>query len=102
MRLFLFYYVEAHKYREHPSVQATGSKSGKRNWGMAILIRQLIILVVCRPQYKRIAAFVGDWTFLAPRRFMLDMTKGTHKSWAYCTCFLSHLRWCDTWTIILT
>ncbi|KAF9810805.1 hypothetical protein IEO21_06785 [Rhodonia placenta] len=35
------------------------------------------------PQYKRIAAFTGDWQFQAPRRLTLSVISKTHDAWAY-------------------
>ncbi|KIJ11923.1 hypothetical protein PAXINDRAFT_118603 [Paxillus involutus ATCC 200175] len=35
------------------------------------------------PQYKRIAAFQGDYYFQVPRRFSLAMTSATQKVWSY-------------------
>ena len=37
------------------------------------------------PQYKRIAAFQGDYYFQAPRRYSLAITSATQKVWSYCT-----------------
>jgi len=42
------------------------------------------ILNAISPQFKRIAAFLGDGVFQAPRRWMLDNTVGTNPNvWAY-------------------
>ncbi|CCM05063.1 uncharacterized protein FIBRA_07269 [Fibroporia radiculosa] len=35
------------------------------------------------PQYKRIAAFQGDWEFQAPRRFTLGIASKSQNTWAY-------------------
>jgi len=35
------------------------------------------------PQYKRVAAFVGDFYFQAPRRSMLAQMSKTQKTWSY-------------------
>ncbi|KIM38333.1 hypothetical protein M413DRAFT_30177 [Hebeloma cylindrosporum] len=35
------------------------------------------------PQYKRIAAFLGDLIFHSPRRFFLDEVSGKQKTWSY-------------------
>ncbi|KAG6908771.1 hypothetical protein DXG01_003383 [Tephrocybe rancida] len=35
------------------------------------------------PQYKRIAAFMGDGVFQAPRRFLLDHRSGKQDTWAF-------------------
>lgn len=35
------------------------------------------------PQYKRIAAFVGDFGFQAPRRFFVQQLSGGQPVWSY-------------------
>ncbi|CCL98520.1 uncharacterized protein FIBRA_00519 [Fibroporia radiculosa] len=35
------------------------------------------------PQFKRIAAFQGDWMFQAPRRYMLETLSKTQDTWGY-------------------
>lgn len=37
------------------------------------------------PQFKRIAAFTGDWQFQAPRRLTLSVVSQTQDAWAYRT-----------------
>ena len=46
------------------------------------------------PQYKRIAAFQGDYYFQAPRRYSLAITSATQKVWSYCTVILRSLLPC--------
>ncbi|KAG6829134.1 hypothetical protein H0H92_005608 [Tricholoma furcatifolium] len=41
------------------------------------------ILNALTPQYKRIAAFMGDGVFQAPRRFFLQQRSGLQKTWAF-------------------
>ncbi|KAF8073584.1 carotenoid ester lipase precursor [Lyophyllum atratum] len=41
------------------------------------------ILNVLTPQFKRIAAFMGDGVFQAPRRFFLDQRSGKQNTWAF-------------------
>jgi len=36
------------------------------------------------PQYKRVAAFKGDFIFQSPRRFFLEEVSGKQKTWSYC------------------
>lgn len=38
---------------------------------------------VLTPEYKRIAAFTGDWQFEAPRRLTLSLMSQTQDAWAY-------------------
>ncbi|KAF9810804.1 hypothetical protein IEO21_06784 [Rhodonia placenta] len=38
---------------------------------------------VLTPQFKRIAAFTGDWQFQAPRRLTLSVVSQTQDAWAY-------------------
>ncbi|OSX62566.1 hypothetical protein POSPLADRAFT_1142177 [Postia placenta MAD-698-R-SB12] len=38
---------------------------------------------VLTPQFKRIAAFTGDWQFEAPRRLTLSVISQTQDAWAY-------------------
>ncbi|CCM06340.1 uncharacterized protein FIBRA_08594 [Fibroporia radiculosa] len=35
------------------------------------------------PQFKRLAAFQGDWMFQAPRRYMLEVMSKTQDTWGY-------------------
>jgi acetylcholinesterase len=35
------------------------------------------------PQYKRLAALIGDYTFQAPRRDLLHHTAGRQNAWSY-------------------
>jgi acetylcholinesterase len=35
------------------------------------------------PQYKRIAAMLGDMVFQAPRRFFLQQRSGKQKTWSF-------------------
>ncbi|TCD65524.1 hypothetical protein EIP91_002532 [Steccherinum ochraceum] len=35
------------------------------------------------PEFKRIAAFLGDFAFQGPRRFILEQTAGKQDSWSY-------------------
>jgi acetylcholinesterase len=37
------------------------------------------------PQFKRIAAILGDIVFQAPRRFFLQQRPGKQKTWSYRT-----------------
>ncbi|KAF4591075.1 hypothetical protein EYR40_009675 [Pleurotus pulmonarius] len=41
------------------------------------------ILNALSPQFKRIAAFQGDFIFQAPRRFFLQQRSGKQNTWAY-------------------
>ena len=41
------------------------------------------------PQFKRIAAFTGDWQFESPRRLVLETMSQTQDAWAYRTCVSS-------------
>lgn len=36
------------------------------------------------PEFKRIAAILGDLVFQAPRRFFLDHTAGKQNTWSFC------------------
>ncbi|KAJ7723426.1 Alpha/Beta hydrolase protein [Mycena metata] len=36
------------------------------------------------PQYKRLAAFQGDFIFTAPRRFLLEHASPTQNTWGWC------------------
>ncbi|PCH36160.1 alpha/beta-hydrolase [Wolfiporia cocos MD-104 SS10] len=40
-------------------------------------------LYALTPQYKRIAAFTGDWEFVAPHRFWVEHMSRTQDTWAY-------------------
>ncbi|KAJ7719241.1 sterol esterase [Mycena maculata] len=35
------------------------------------------------PEYKRIAAFLGDWVFMAPRRFFLEHASRRQDTWSW-------------------
>ena len=37
------------------------------------------------PEFKRIAALLGDFVFQAPRRWLLDNVSGKQNTWSYCT-----------------
>ena len=37
------------------------------------------------PEFKRIAALLGDFVFQAPRRLLLDSVSGKQNTWSYCT-----------------
>ena len=41
------------------------------------------------PEFKRIASFLGDFGFQAPRRFLLENVAGKQKIWSYCTLHMS-------------
>jgi len=41
------------------------------------------------PQFKRIAAILGDAGFQAPRRFFLNYTSGYQDSWVFRECLLN-------------
>ncbi|KAG5645458.1 hypothetical protein DXG03_006003 [Asterophora parasitica] len=41
------------------------------------------ILNALTPQFKRIASFLGDGVFQAPRRFFLDQRSGKQNTWAF-------------------
>ncbi len=43
------------------------------------------ILNAITPQFKRIAAFIGDAVFQAPRRFFINKAASKQKVWSYCT-----------------
>ncbi len=43
----------------------------------------------CRPEYKRLAAFTGDFVFTGPRRFLLEHASVTQDAWSYCTLYSS-------------
>ena len=36
------------------------------------------------PEYKRLAAIVGDFNFQSPRRLFLNQLSGRQDAWAYC------------------
>lgn len=36
------------------------------------------------PEFKRIAAFIGDFSFQAPRRFLLQQRSGKQDTWSFC------------------
>ena len=36
------------------------------------------------PEFKRIAALLGDFSFQVPRRFFLDSVSGKQNTWSYC------------------
>jgi len=40
------------------------------------------------PQYKRVAAFMGDLIFQSPRSFFLEEVSGKQKTWSYCQLYL--------------
>ena len=40
------------------------------------------------PEFKRIAAILGDFVFQAPRRFFLHNASGKQNTWSYCTLHL--------------
>ena len=40
------------------------------------------------PQFKRIAAILGDAVFQAPRRFFLQSQSGKQSIWSYGTCWM--------------
>ncbi|PCH36153.1 sterol esterase [Wolfiporia cocos MD-104 SS10] len=40
-------------------------------------------LYTLTPQFKRIAAFTGDWMFVAPHRFLVEQMSKTQDVWAY-------------------
>ena len=42
------------------------------------------ILNALTPQYKRIAAILGDVVFQSPRRFFLQNRKSTQNTWSFC------------------
>ncbi|KAG6824132.1 hypothetical protein H0H87_012506, partial [Tephrocybe sp. NHM501043] len=42
------------------------------------------ILNAVTPQFKRIASFIGDGVFQAPRRFFLQQRSGLQPTWAFC------------------
>jgi acetylcholinesterase len=39
---------------------------------------------VLTPEFKRIAALLGDFVFQAPRRWLLDNVSGKQNTWSYC------------------
>lgn len=41
------------------------------------------LLNVLSPQFKRLAAIVGDLVFQAPRRFFLEQRSGKQSTWAF-------------------
>lgn len=47
-----------------------------------------LILNALTPQFKRMAAFVGDAVFQAPRRFFINQVASKQKVWSYCMLFL--------------
>ena len=42
---------------------------------------------VVYPEYKRVAAILGDLNFHGPRRFMMQKFSGRQPAWSYCECF---------------
>lgn len=50
------------------------------------------ILNAITPQFKRIAAFMGDGVFQAPRRFFLQHRASKQPTWAFCQYF--HFPFC--------
>ena len=45
------------------------------------------------PEFKRMAALLGDFVFQAPRRWLLDNVSGKQNTWSYRTCcFHTHAR----------
>jgi acetylcholinesterase len=43
------------------------------------------------PEFKRMASFLGDFTFQSERRFFLRHLSGKENAWSYCTLRLSVL-----------
>lgn len=41
---------------------------------------------VITPQFKRIAAFLGDFVFQGPRRLLLQQRSGKQDTWSFCAC----------------
>ncbi|KAJ7508277.1 carotenoid ester lipase precursor [Mycena galericulata] len=39
------------------------------------------------PEFKRVAAFEGDWIFQGPRRFFLEHASSSQKTWSWCMQF---------------
>jgi acetylcholinesterase len=45
------------------------------------------------PEFKRIASILGDLTFQAPRRFLLQSLSDKQNAWSYCMLFLFQRSW---------
>ena len=63
----------------YPSDPSTGSPFGTGNASEAT------------PEFKRLAAFQGDWGFMAPRRHFFKHTANAQPVWSYC--WLTHTRY---------
>ena len=57
--------------KAYPSDPSTGSPFGTGNASEAT------------PEFKRLAAFQGDWAFIAPRRHLFKHTANTQPVWSF-------------------